>query len=88
MGLNNKHQKTLDKVFSNPVPQDIKWSDVESLFRALGCEITEGRGSRVRVELNGVLAVFHRPHPSPDTDRGAVKSVKRFLETAGVENGI
>ena len=51
---------------------------------ACGAEISEGRGSRVRVELNGVLATFHRPHPQPVTDKGAVKSVRRFLANAGV----
>ncbi|NLK59678.1 MAG: hypothetical protein GX290_01355 [Treponema sp.] len=29
-------------------------------------------------------AVFHRPHPKKITDKGAVNSVKRFLENAGV----
>jgi hypothetical protein len=38
----------------------------------------------VRVALNGVRAVFHRPHPQKETEKGAVKSVRRFLETAGV----
>ncbi len=39
---------------------------------------------RVRVALNGVRAVFHRPHPERVTDKGAVKSVRRFLESAEV----
>ena len=30
---------------------------------------------RERVKLNGVHAVFHRPHPERTTDKGAVKSV-------------
>ncbi len=34
----------------------------------MGAEITEGRGSRVRVALKGVRAVFHRPHPEKETD--------------------
>ena len=50
---------------------------------AVGAEISEGRGSRVRVCLNGVRAVFHRPHPQKETDKGSVKSVRRFLEAAG-----
>lgn len=53
------------------------------MLTALGAEITEGRGSRVRVYLNGVRAVFHRPHPQKETDKGAVKSVRRFLEATG-----
>ncbi|MCJ2041254.1 type II toxin-antitoxin system HicA family toxin [Methylobacterium sp. J-059] len=51
---------------------------------ACGAEITEGRGSRIRVALHGVRAVFHRPHPQKETDKGAVKSVRRFLIEAGV----
>jgi hypothetical protein len=57
---------------------------VESLFRAAGAEVSEGRGSRVRVSLNSVDAVFHRPHPEKETDKGALKSVRRFLSEAGV----
>ncbi|MGO9741695.1 MAG: type II toxin-antitoxin system HicA family toxin [Roseiarcus sp.] len=62
------------------------WSDIESLFTALGAERSEGRGSRVRFLLNGAEAVFHRPHPRPQTDKGALVSVRRFLETAGVSH--
>jgi len=29
--------------------------------------------------------VFHRPHPSPDTDKGAVASIRKWLETNGVK---
>jgi hypothetical protein len=48
-------------------------------------EISEGRGSRVRLALNGVRAVFHRPHPRNETDRGAIASMRRFLIEAGIE---
>ena len=43
----------------------------------------EGSGSRIRFALNGIRATFHRPHPQKETDRGAVKSVRRFLEEGG-----
>jgi len=82
--LNNKQQRTLAKVFENPFRSDVAWSDIENLFRALGGAISEGRGSRVRVILNGVYADFHRPHPEKITDKGALKSVRRFLMNAGV----
>ncbi|NCR55624.1 MAG: type II toxin-antitoxin system HicA family toxin [Microcystis aeruginosa L211-07] len=68
------------------VRSDVVWTDIESLLEALGAEISEGRGSRVRVALKGVRAVFHRPHPRRETDKGAVVSVRRFLSEAGVEN--
>ncbi len=82
MELSGKRQTTLEAIFATPVCASIAWSDIESLFRACGAEIS---GSRVRVALNDVRAVFHRPHPQKDTDKGAVKSVRRFLTEAGIK---
>jgi hypothetical protein len=78
------HQLTLKAVFEDPVRSNIAWRDIESMLQTLGAEITEGAGSRVRIALNGVRAVFHRPHPQKETDKGVVKSLRRFLTEAGV----
>ncbi len=82
--MNRKQQRTLLAVFEDPVRSNIAWRDIETLLEALGAEITEGAGSRVRVALNGLRAVFHLPHPQKETDKGAVRSVRRFLVEAGV----
>jgi hypothetical protein len=82
--VGRKHRKTLEAIFENPVRANVAWSDVETLLEALGAELSEGSGSRVRVALNGVRAVFHRPHPQKETDKGALVSVRRFLAEAGV----
>jgi len=82
--MNSKQRKTLMDVFHNPVKSSIVWKDVESLFRALGAHIEEGSGSRICIMLNGVIAVFHKPHPQKETDKGAIKSVRHFLKNAGV----
>lgn len=74
----------LAAIFDDPVRSNIGWRDIESMLNAAGAEITEGAGSRVRIALNGVRAVFHRPHPQKETDKGAVKSLRRFLIEAGV----
>jgi hypothetical protein len=84
MELSRQHRATLDAIFATPVLASIVWTDIEALFRACGAEVSEGSGSRVRVALNDVRAVFHRPHPRKEADRGAVKSVRRFLTEAGV----
>ncbi len=84
--MNKKHRKTLEAIFTNPIRANILWKDVESLFLALDAEISEGSGSRVRVALNGVRAVFHRPHPQKETKKAAAKSVRRFLHEAGVKS--
>ena len=85
MDLSNRHLETLRAVFSDPVEANIVWRDIETLLLACGADKSEGNGSRVRFALNGVRAVFHRPHPQKETDKGAVKSVRRFLREAGIE---
>jgi HicA toxin of bacterial toxin-antitoxin, len=85
MQLSSKHKKTLKTIFDDPVRSDIAWAKIESMLIALDAEISEGRGSRIRVALNGIRMVFHRPHPKKETDKGAVKSIQRFLKTAGVQ---
>ena len=63
---------------------NIAWLDIEAMLLHYGAEISEGSGSRVRIALNGVRAVFHRPHPQKETDRGAVAAMRRFLTEAGI----
>ncbi|MGA7829091.1 MAG: type II toxin-antitoxin system HicA family toxin [Geobacteraceae bacterium] len=85
MKLSSKHLKTLRAIFEDPVRSDIEWTGIENLLLVLGAEVTEGRGSRVRVYLKGVRAVFHRPHPQKETEKGALKSMRRFLTEAGFQ---
>lgn len=82
--MNQKGRHTLVAVFDEPARSNIPWRDIEGMLKAVGAEITEGKGSRVRIALNGVRAVFHRPHPQKETDKGAVRSMRRFLTEAGV----
>lgn len=83
--MNKKQGQTLERIFERPERSDIPWNDLESLFKALGADISEGRGSRVRVSLNDVRAVFHRPHPQRVTNKSTVRSVRRFLFETGVK---
>jgi len=81
-----RHERVLAAVFSNPVRPDIPWNRVEAMLRHLGAEKSQGSGSRVRFALNGVRAVFHRPHPARETDRGTIVSLRRFLIEAGIRD--
>jgi len=84
MYMERKHQKIPELIFTPPVSANIKWDDIESLFIALGAEISERQGSRVGVRLFNERRVFHRPHPSPDTDKGAVVSIRKWFKENGV----
>ena len=79
MLMKRKFQKTLELIFHRPISGNIKWSDIESLFIELGAEISEREGSRVGVRLFNDRKVFHRPHPSPNTDKGAVANIREWL---------
>ena len=83
--MRKKHRDTLKAIFYQPVLSNVKWQDIETLFEALGAEVEEGNGSRVRILLNDRVAVFHRPHPRKETDKGALISVRKFLISCGVQ---
>ena len=81
--MQRKHLKTLNIIFTKPISAIIKWADIEALFIALGANISERAGSRIAVVLDGEVQVYHRPHPQPTTDKGAVASVRKWLDGLG-----
>jgi len=82
--VKRKHAKTLAAIFAHPTSANIQWRDIEALFKSLGADVEEREGSRVAVILFGEVQVYHRPHPEPTTDKGAVASVRKWLESHGV----
>jgi len=85
MPLRRRHRRTLELIDARPVSGSVPWRDIEVLFQELGGVISERAGSRVAVVLFGEIRVFHRPHPSPDTDKGAVAAIRQWLEDHGVQ---
>ena len=83
--VRRRHRRTLALIFRYPVSANIPWRDIEALLAELGAEISQRKGSRIGVRLFGERRVFHRPHPSPDTDKGAVASIRNWLRENGVE---
>ena len=83
--MRRKHSEILEAIFARRVRGGLKWRDVESMFRALGAEIHERRGSSVIIKLNDEVETVHRPHPRPECGKGLVVRLRRFLERAGVQ---
>lgn len=83
--MKRKHAKALETIFTRPTPGGIQWRDVEALLVELGATITEREGSRIAAILFGEVQVYHRPHPSPDTDKGAIAGIRKWLEAHGVK---
>jgi len=83
--MNSKHRKTLELLFSRAGQKSLEWVRIESLILALGAEVIEGRGSRVRFVLNGVVGTFHRPHPTKEAKLYQVRDARDFLKGAGIK---
>jgi hypothetical protein len=81
--MNNKQRKTREAIFSTPTPKSLPWSDVESLFKALGCGVFEGDGSKVTFSRNGESVSFHRPHPQKEIRAYQVRIAREFLKKIG-----
>lgn len=82
--LNSKQRKVLEAVAEHPPRSDLEWKAVEKLLLALGATLREGKGSRIRIYLNEVATVFHRPHPQRVMDKGSVKALQDFLTRAKI----
>ena len=83
--MNSKQRSTLKAIFINPVPANLDFKSLESLFLALGAKLIEGDGSRVRFILNEVVVSFHRPHPHKEAKPYQVRDARSFLKQAGVK---
>lgn len=80
-----KCQRTLEAIHSHRVSTNVPWRDIEALLVELGADVSEREGSRVAIVLFGEVQVFHRPHPSPNTDKGVLASIRRWMEQHGVK---
>ncbi len=67
------------------MPANIEWAEIESLLIAVGCDVIEGSGSRVRFVCRDVVAAFHRPHPAKEAKRYQVRDAREFLLKIGVK---
>ena len=81
---NSKQRKTLKKIFTLPTPNDILWTDIESLLKHIGCVIEYNKGSRMTFKKDKEMIFIHRPHPQKQTPPETIKEIKNFLEDTGV----
>jgi predicted RNA binding protein YcfA (HicA-like mRNA interferase family) len=82
--VNTAQKATLERVFADPVNGNLAWSRIESLLRAIGCNVIAGKGSAVTFEHGGRKLTLHRPHPGKEALRYRVIAVREFLDRIGV----
>jgi hypothetical protein len=82
--MTSRHARCLAAVFEEPTRANIVWADVERMLVHYGAHIEERAGSAVAIELGQYVAVFHRPHPQKEAKRYAIRNLRDFLTTAGL----
>ena len=82
--VSKKHRTTFEAIHSKPDRPDIDWNDFITLLASLGAVLKYQGGSAVGVKLNGIYAVFHKPHPGHTIYPTDLKRIRRFLQEAGI----
>jgi len=83
--MNSKQRAILRAIFEKPTRANIKFSDIERLFIALGGKVFEAKGSAIRIVFpNGFKYDQHRPHPQKEAKRYQVEDARTLLELMGV----
>jgi len=83
--MKKSHLKTLEVIFRRPTSGTVVFADIEALIVALGGEVFEREGSRVKIMLQGEQWRCHRPHPGKEAKKYQVEEVRELLERIGVK---
>jgi hypothetical protein len=77
--MNDKHRKTLAAIYAKPTSATLVFADIEALIVALGGEVFEREGSRVKLVLQTAQWRCHRPHPGKEAKRYQVEEIRDIL---------
>ena len=81
--MNAKHRKTLRAIFTKPTSPSIVFNEIEALLFALGGQLHEREGSRIKITIKGEQWRCHRPHPGKEAKRYQVEEIRELLERIG-----
>jgi hypothetical protein len=81
--FDNKHQHTLESIFQNPVPGNLKWHDIIGLVEDIGTVKFKNNG-QLTFTINGVPRIFHRALDKDCADPPQTLDLRHFLESVGI----
>ena len=82
--MSRHHVNLIRSIFHDPPSANLHWRDVESLLRHVGATLEPLSGARIRVTLNRMEEVLHRPHHSNVLEPKSLLHLRAFLARAGV----
>jgi hypothetical protein len=81
--FDKKYQHTLESIFQNPVPGNLKWHDIIGLVEHIGVVKTKSNG-QLTFTINGVPRIFHQAKDKDIADPPQVLDLRHFLESVGI----
>ena len=82
--MSRHHASLIRSIFHDPPSNNVHWRDIESLLKHVGAELESLSGARIRMTLNRMEGVLHRPHHSNVLDAHSLLHLRGFLARAGV----
>jgi hypothetical protein len=82
--MSHRHANVIRQIFRDPPSGNVHWRDIESLLRHVDAALEPISGARIRVKLNRMEGILHRPHHSNVLTVSALMHVREFLARAGV----
>jgi HicA toxin of bacterial toxin-antitoxin, len=82
--MSRHHANLIRSIFHDPPSGNMHWREVESLLKHVGASLEPLSGARIRVKLNRMEDVLHRPHHSNVLDTKSLLHIRGFLARAGV----
>jgi hypothetical protein len=82
--MSRRHIQLIRTIFHDPPSGNVHWREIESLLKHVGAELEPISGARIRVKLNRMEGVLHRPHHSNVLDGSSLQHLREFLARGGV----
>ena len=82
--MSRRHAHLIRSIFHDPPSGNIHWREVESLLKHVGASLEPLSGARIRVHLNRMEGILHRPHHSNVLDASALLHLRELLARGGV----
>jgi hypothetical protein len=82
--MSRHHAHMIRTIFTDPPSHNIHWREIESLLKHVGASLESLSGARVRVTLNRMEDIVHRPHHASTMNAQSILHLRAFLARAGV----
>jgi hypothetical protein len=86
--MSRHHANLIRSIFHDPPSGNVHWREIESLLKHVGASLESLSGARIRVTLNRMEEIVHRPHHSNVMDSKSLLHLRAFLARAGVTPSI